>query len=56
MNGRVVYNIMKCIRNYCYYSSIVPFRLLKFVNAGEAKTFTANKVFGTNTIDNHVPV
>lgn len=47
---------MKGIRNYSYYASIVPFRLLKLINAGEAKTYTANKVIGTNTIDNHVPV
>lgn len=47
---------MKGIRNYSYYASIVPFRLLKLINAGETKTYTANKVIGTNTIDNHVPV
>jgi len=51
MNGCVVYNILKCIRNYTYYASVIPYKLLSYVNAGEARPYTVDRLAGRNIVN-----
>lgn len=56
MNGSVIYNILKVVKNYTYYASVIPYKVLRYVNAGDSRPYFVDRLTGLNIIDNNVEI